>query len=144
MLTLYGTRSHPWGDLDRLHREMNSLFQGMSGGRLTDELPPVNIWTNDDGAVLCAELPGMNAEDLEVTVKNDTVTIRGERAPSELGEGESFLRRERETGSFTRSFSLPFNLEAEEVKASYKNGVLELRLPRAAVDKPQKIAISAA
>jgi len=134
-------RWSPLAEFDRLQREMNRLFDAMLGAGGPAEYPAVNIWTNNDGAVLTAELPGVRPEDLEVSVQGDTVTIRGKREPEELKEGETWIRRERGAGSFVRSFALPFEVDPENVKATYKNGVLHLELPRAEADKPRKIEV---
>ena len=103
----------------------------------------MNIWVKEDDAILTAELPGVDPDEVEITVKNDTVTIRGER-PAEWGEGETYLRRERRDGAFERSFSLPFKVDPDTVSAQHRNGVLQIMLPRAEVDRPKRIAIKAA
>lgn len=136
----YGT---VWNEMDRLRREMDSVFAPYSRNAATGEFPTVNVWTNEDEALLTAELPGMDAEDIEVTVKNDTVTLRGEREMDDLKEGETYLRRERGAGSFARTLRLPFQLEGDKVKAEYRMGILQLTLPRAATDKPKRITVAA-
>lgn len=133
-----------WNEMDRLQREMNRLFEPFAGkGRGPNEFPAVNIWTGEDEALLTAEIPGVDPANIEVTVKEDTVTIRGARQPEELKEGETYLRRERGAGTFVRSFELPFHVESSAVKAHYMKGILQLTLPRAEADKPRKISISA-
>jgi HSP20 family protein len=102
----------------------------------------MNAWTNEDSAVVTAELPGVGIEDVEITVEKDTLSLRGRREPEELEEGASYHRRERRFGGFTRAFRLPFHVDAGEVKAEFKNGLLTIVLPRAEADKPQKIAIT--
>jgi HSP20 family protein len=103
----------------------------------------MNVWTNEDSAVATAELPGVRTEDIEVSVENNTLTLRGSRQGDELAEGAIYHRRERRCGSFTRSFRLPFNVEGEKVEATFENGVLSIYLPRAEADRPRKIAIKA-
>jgi HSP20 family protein len=134
-----------WDDLGRLQREVNRLFEpfGKSGGRAEGEFPAVNIWTNADTALLTAELPGVAPEAIEVSVKSDTVTIRGGRELEAPGKGESDVRQERGAGSFVRSFSLPFVVDGQKVTAQYRLGVLQLTLPRAEDDKPKRIAVKA-
>ncbi len=140
---LTGRAWNPVSEFDRLQREMNRLFDSFLGEAGTAEFPAVNIWTNTDGAVLTAEIPGIKPEDLEVSVQADTVTLRGKREADELKEGETWLRRERGEGSFVRSFSLPFEINVDKVEAKYRNGVLHLTLPRAEADKPKKISVNA-
>ena len=135
-----------WADLDRLQREMNRLLEPLSrqGGHAVGEFPAVNIWASDDTALLTAEVPGMNPAAIEVSVKNDTITLRGSREPEALRKGESYLRQERGAGSFVRSFSLPFHVDGLKVTAQYRMGILQVSLPRRAEDKPKKITVSAA
>ncbi len=131
----------PFSELARLKREVESMFgAGVPG--FDDEFPPVNIWTGDDQVVLTAELPGIDPNELEITVQNNTVTVRGERKEQELGDNEDYLRRERRNGSFARSFRLPMRVDESGVKAEYRRGILELTLPRAEEDKPKKIAVT--
>jgi len=125
---------------------VNHVFRDSGGKRVSrhGEFPAVNIWIKDDDAILAAELPGIDPEKIDITVKDDTVTVRGEREAAELGESEAYLRQERGSGSFLRSFSLPFKVDAESVSAQYQKGVLQVVLPRAEADKPKRIAIAAA
>ena len=103
----------------------------------------MNVWTNQDGVVVTAELPGINPEDLDISVQNENLTLRGSRTPDEVEEGVTYHRRERSSGSFVRSLQLPFNVDSDQVEASYAKGVLRITLPRADADKPKKIAIKA-
>ncbi len=142
----YAARSRRWREMDRLRREMNRLFQEWpTQARWVDApaFPAMNVWTNEDSAIATAELPGVKIEDIEVSVENDTLTLRGSRQPEELAEGATYHRRERRCGAFTRSFRLPFRVEGEKVEATFENGVLRIYLPRAEADRPRKIAIKA-
>ena len=133
-----------WTDLDQLHRDMNRLFESFSSGQgSSGNFPAVNIWTGADDAFLTAELPGLNPDQLDITVKDNTVTIRGSRDTEQLAEGESYLRQERGTGTFVRSFALPFQVDSAKVTAQYQKGILQLTLPRAEADKPKKISVKA-
>jgi len=146
MLWTWPTSRHGslWSELDRLQREMNRLFEPFSGGQGgSGNFPAVNIWTGADDALLTAELPGLNPDQLEITVKDNTVTIRGSRETEPLAEGESYLRQERGTGTFVRSFALPFQVDNTKVTAQYQKGILQLTLPRAEADKPKKISVKA-
>ena len=138
-------RNGIWSELDRLHREVSQLMEPFGRGALaaTGEFPAVNIWTGEDDAILTAELPGIDPGKLEITVKNNTVTIRGTREQENVGKDRTALRNERGSGTFVRSFSLPFHLDADKVKAHYQKGVLQVMLPRSEADKPKKIAVNA-
>ena len=140
--TLYTRRWSPWSEFDRLQREINDLFRTSTVRGRTADFPAVNIWTHEDSAILTAELPGMEAEDLEVTAKEDTVTIRGSRDVEDAGDDAAYLRRERPSGRFSRSFQLPFRADADGIQADYRNGVLRLTVPRAETDKPRRITVS--
>lgn len=131
----------PWSEFDSLRRELGRVLNEAASG--SGEFPAVNIWLGDDEAVLTAELPGIDASKLDITVKDDTVTISGRREQVELGENQRYVRRERGAGEFTRSFELPFALEADGVTAKYENGVLKLFLPRAEQDRPRRISVNA-
>jgi len=132
--------------MERLQRDMNRLLAGTSrwpGSGTAPSYPAMNVWTDQDGVVVTAELPGINPEDMDISVKNETLTVQGYRAPDEVQEGETYHRRERGSGRFTRSLQLPFQVESGKVAASYQKGVLTITLPRAQADKPKKIAIKA-
>ncbi len=138
----FGRAYDPWRELTRLQDEVNRLFSGTLEAR-TGWAPAVNVWTNDDGAVLRATLPGYDASKIDISVLGDSVTITGKREPAEARKDVTFHRRERELGSFSRTMQLPFRIEAEQVRADCKTGVLELTLPRAEADRPKRIAVKA-
>jgi HSP20 family protein len=130
----------------RLQRDMNRLLSGTSRGpgwSTAPSYPAMNVWTDQDGLVVSAELPGVDPEIIDISVQNDTLTLQGSRAADEVPEGGTYHRRERGSGSFKRSLQLPFQVESDKVSASYHNGVLQITLPRAKADKPKKIAIKA-
>jgi HSP20 family protein len=123
---------------------MNRAFAGSLsdfGPRVAPSYPAVNVWTNEDGAVISAELPGLTPEDIDISVVGKTLTLSGERKAEELGEGDRYHRRERGQGKFTRTVELPFTVEAEKVEALFDKGVLQISLPRAEADKPRKILV---
>jgi HSP20 family protein len=106
--------------------------------------PAVNLWTGEESTIVTAELPGVVLDDLDITVVGDTLTIRGSRTRDEIGEGATYHRRERGFGRFMRVVQLPFRVEADQVEAAFKNGVLSITLPRALADRPKKIQIKTA
>lgn len=134
-------------EMERLRREMNELFEVFDRGprmSTATTYPAMNVWTNPDGAIVTAELPGINPDALEISVQGDTLTLRGSRAADALGEGEAYHRRERGAGQFQRAFQLPFAVDAGKVEATYELGVLSITLPRAESDKPKKIQVASA
>lgn len=134
-------RHHMFRELAQLQDEVHRLFAGEARGRGAHQ-PPINVWTNEEGAFLQAELPGYSADDIDISVLGDSVTISGERKPTPVAEGASFHRRERNVGRFSRTLQLPFRIESDKVHAKLAHGVLELMLPRAQADKPRKIPLT--
>ena len=134
-------------EMERLRREMDQIFEQLDRGprmSAAAAYPAMNVWTNADGAVITAELPGMNPDDLEISVQGDTLSLRGSRSAEEVGEEVTYHRRERGTGQFNRSFQLPFNVDASKVDANYERGVLHIFLPRSESDKPKRIQVKSA
>lgn len=134
-------------EMERMEREMDRLFEAFFPRRrrfFEVEFPPMNVWTNPEGAVVTVELPGVNPEQIEVSVVGDTLTLRGKRVAEDLPEGARYQRRERFQGEFARSLQLPFTIDADHVEAQYENGILTITLPRAEADKPKRITVQAA
>jgi len=113
-------------------------FEGATTNR--GVYPPVNIFEKGGDLVLVAELPGIKKEDLQLQVKGNTVRIAGERLIN-YGENISYHRIERNSSKFDRTLKLPINVEADQIKAEYKEGILVIFLPRAEADKPRRITI---
>lgn len=135
-----------WREMDRLQREMNRVFDDYHPRRFrrAPTFPAMNIWNSDAGLVVTAEVPGVDSKDIDVNVVNDTLTLSGERKPDQLEEGSCCHRQERGFGKFSRSIQLPYAVEANKVEATFKNGVLQISLPRRAEDQPKKIKIKVA
>ena len=130
-------------EMDQLQREMNRLFNAANQERVlnTANYPAVNVWANEDGQIVSAEMPGVHPEDINIDVTGDALSISGERKPDEVAREARFHRRERSYGSFSRTVQLPFMVDTNKVEASFKNGVLIITLPRAEADRPRKITI---
>jgi HSP20 family protein len=108
-------------------------------------LPPVDIYsTGEHELVIKAEVPGMNKDDLDITVENFTLTIRGEKKAEQTVQDEQFHRVERSYGTFTRSFALPHTVDPNRVAADYKDGVLTIKLPLREEAKPKQIKVNVA
>ena len=132
-----------WRDVFPAFRRMQDLLTDGRGG-FRSGYPALNVWTSDENAVITAELPGADPAKLDISVVGETLTIKGERIGIEPREDEALNRQERPVGSFARSVELPFRAESEKVEATYKNGTLTIRLPRAEQDKLRKINVQAA
>ena len=140
--------SNPWfdpgPDLGDLQRRMDQLFQRVSSSTAArgGVFPPVNLYETSDGYVLTAEVPGLKSDEIEVTVEHDRLTLAGERRVEHPQEA-SLHRAERRAGSFRRTLQLPGEVDADKVEASYRNGVLRVRIPKAAEHQPRRISVGA-
>jgi HSP20 family protein len=136
--SIYG--GDPFQEMQRLQSEMNRLFQTTLP---TDvgSFPPINVYASRDGVAVTAELPGVSEDDLEISVYRDTLTLAGVRKDPERSEAKGYHRRERGSGRFTRTVSLPFQVDVEKVDARLENGVLRLSLQRPESDKPKRIQL---
>lgn len=133
----------PFQDWDDMRRDMGRLFGALSGSgveRTAGVFPPINVSESGDAVFVRAEMPGVDPKQLDIKVESDTLTIAGERHPVEES-GVSHHRREREWGTFHRSFSMPSRVDAEHVAARYDNGILTIELPKAAEVRPKQIAV---
>lgn len=132
-----------FGSLREMHRLQDSLNQMLSvnAESQSSEYPLVNVWTSPNGAIVRVEVPGIAPDSVDISLMNDTLTIKGSRTPEELKGGESRHRQERGYGQFARSLQLPFSINADQVQANFANGVLQVTLPRAEAEKPRKISI---
>jgi HSP20 family protein len=127
-------------EVDRLNR-MFSDFYGENFSR--NWLPPVDIYETDEhDVVIKAELPEMRREDIHLTFENNILTIRGERKLERETKRDNFQRLERQHGTFSRSFTLPATVDASKISATYKDGVLTVRLPQREEAKPKQIEVA--
>jgi HSP20 family protein len=143
--------SDPFREFAQLQNRINRVFNDTYGredeGLMTSGtwVPPVDIYQNGDHEiVLKAELPDMVREDIDITVDNGTLTVKGEKKPLQEISQDQFHRIERHYGLFSRSFSLPQTVDATKVAAEYKNGVLTVRLPLRDEAKPRQIKVEVA
>jgi HSP20 family protein len=128
-------------EIDRLNRMFDNLYGEGFGRGWT---PPVDIYETDKHeVVLKAELPDVKREDITVTFENSVLTLKGERKFEAETKRENFQRVERHYGAFTRSFTLPATVDASRISASYKDGVLTIRMPQREEAKPKQIAVNA-
>lgn len=136
-----------WPDLARemrrLQQDMNRIFGGLRVA-VPSEYPPVNVWVGADGAIVTAEIPGVAPDQIDITVHQDTVTLRGKREPAIPEKDVTVHREERVTGTFARTLVLPFRVDSEKAAARFERGILILELPRPQADKPRQIKITSA
>jgi HSP20 family protein len=132
---------------DQLDRLVNQFF-GRGGGEEGEGwvtggwTPPVEIYDTGDALMVRVELPGVAKEDVQVEVHENTLSLRGERKPdASIKEGQ-YHRQERAYGPFQRNFRLPVQVDTEKVQATYRDGLLELRLPKSEAAKPKRITIT--
>jgi HSP20 family protein len=140
-----------WPSLDRwmsLRDDLNSLFEspflsgfGRSGQLFSAWSPALDLYQNNDNVVAIVELPGMRREDIEISLHDGTLTISGERK-RETSNGEKAERTERYIGKFRRSITLPTRVDANKVRASYRDGILTVTLPKAEEAKPKQIQVN--
>lgn len=129
---------------DEIDRSFAPLTRGYAQGYAPAGFPTVNMWQGEHSIALTAELPGFKPEDIDISVKDDTLTISGQRAASEVGEKAVWHLRERPFGRFARTIGLPFRVDPEKVDARFVNGVLEIELSRPEEDRPRRIEVRSA
>jgi HSP20 family protein len=136
-------------DLLTMHDQLNRLFDESYGRSQSAELeygtwsPAVDLREEEGQYVIEADMPGMKREDIEIHVENNVLSIRGERKFEAESQKETYHRIERAYGRFTRSFTLPSRVEAEKISATYRDGILQLVVPKAEESKPKRISIKA-
>ena len=139
----------PFRDVAELQNRINRMFDdsfGPSRGR-EDEAnmcawkPAVDIYETDTGAVLSVDLPGVGKENVTVEVKDNILTLKGERFPKTELNQEAYYRQERCYGTFQRSFTLHHNIQPNLIKATFKDGMLEIEIPRPEEEQPKLITV---
>ncbi len=141
------TKYNPIREMMGLSERLNRMFEEMSGFSADTEItgswsPAVDVYESESAIEIKADLPGMTEKDIDVTVENNTLTIKGERKFENEEKRESYHRIERQYGAFYRSFQLPNTVDVGKIKANFKNGILELTLPKREETKPKKISIN--
>ena len=144
------TRWNPWSDIDTLSNDIARMFETRLGdtGMMTTTgvrpfSPNCDIYEANDRFVLKFDLPEVRADDVHIDVENQTLTVRGERKLEQQEKKDNYHRIERSYGAFSRSFSLPTNVNADRITASAKDGVLRIELPKKAEAQAKKITVKA-
>ncbi|MFX1266310.1 MAG: Hsp20/alpha crystallin family protein [Promethearchaeota archaeon] len=146
------TRRLPWRlfrELDETGRQFDSLFETALWPAIWRRLPTqerewspaIEVFEKEDKYVVKAEIPGLKEEDVEISVNDDVLTLKGEKKTEYEVKEEEYHWSERTYGSFLRTIRLPSNVEAEKIEAEYENGMMEITLPKMAEVKPKKIMV---
>ncbi len=141
-------RFEPWGLLRRFHDDVNQLYGdsrvglAVEGDRSSNWSPAVDIKEEDERFVLKADIPGVDPKDIDITMDDGVLTIKGERKHESEEEANGYKRVERSHGTFYRRFSLPDTADAERVTAKGKDGVLKVVIPKHEKVQPRRIAVS--
>jgi HSP20 family protein len=131
---------NPWKELERMQRDMDSLFTRM--GRSRTRFPSVNLYDGYDAVSAEFIIPGMVKEDLTITFENGSLVVKGERKTAVDDETYSLVREERNYGTFNRSVDIPVQIDAGSIAADLKNGILTVTMPKAEEAKPKQISIN--
>ncbi len=134
-------RVNPFLQMLRAQSDLSRTIDSLRFAPTQTDYPLIDVWANAEHAILTAQVPGVEPDALDISVHHDTVTMRGSRQPEPLGEGDIVHRAERTTGEFTRTFTLPFHVDPDGVKATFKYGVLTLDLPRPESERPKRIKV---
>ena len=144
-------RWQPWQEMETLHRQLDRLFDEMlpapSGNTWANALrsgwvPAIELQSTDREVVLRAELPGMDAKDLDIQVTREAVALSGEYKANHKTEAGHRVRTEFRYGSFHRVIPMPYAVQNDQVKAEFKDGILTLTLPRLTADRPQVVKLN--
>ena len=143
------TKWKPMTDLLSIHGEMNRLFDDFFTPRplhrrLLEDVwhPSVDVAENADGIIITAELPGMTEDDVDISIIDSVLTLGGEKKQEKEIKEDSYHRIERSYGKFQRFFNLPTSIKSGDVKATFKDGILTINIPKTEEAKPKKIEIN--
>lgn len=136
-------RNEPWALLNRLNRDFDGLLASTPGGTVAF-IPPVDVREEKDRFLVEADLPGVAPADIEVTAEKGVLTIRGERKGEKREQASGYERIERVSGSFTRRFALPENVQADAIRARFAHGVLEVAIPKQPEIAAKRVTVEAA
>jgi HSP20 family protein len=132
-------RWSPFREFEGMERRMRRMFEDAG---LTPSLPPAaDVYEADTEFVVELEVPGFEEKELDLEVTDNTLRVKGERTETKEGKDKAFLLKERIEKSFERRFSLPATADLGKIKASFANGVLEIRIPKTPEPKPRKVPI---
>jgi HSP20 family protein len=145
-ITRYSYRN-PWRELDQLTNRLSQMFEEGSGYPMPSSagawMPAVSVEETENELILTAELPGVNADDVDIQLENNILTMRGEKSEErkEADTNRRYHLWERSYGSFQRSFTLPRTVRADEITAEFKDGLLQVRMPKAPEARSRRIEV---
>lgn len=139
-------RWDPFDDLASLRESMDKLFEEFFTRRPTRAAvtvwqPAVELFESDNDVVVRAELPGIDPKSVDISVTENTLTIKGEARSEHEEKGRNYYRRELRYGAFTRTLAMPVEVKGDQAKASYKNGILEIRVPKSERARPKSVKV---
>jgi len=126
----------PWREFERMSGALSRFSPAAEA-----EFPAVNVWKDTDDLIVTSEIPGIDPQNIDISVAGKTLSLKGERKSQELQGEESYHRKERWSGRFSKTINLPFDIDPDKVRARYSKGILTIALSRAEADKPRKIEI---
>ncbi len=134
----------PFRSFKPLHGDFDRLFNEFAKGPESESTvwsPYVDVYETENGYILKAEIPGINREDIKLDINKNTLTLKGEKKFEEKVERDKYIRVERRYGTFSRSFTLSDKVDKENISANYKDGVLEITMPKKEEAKPKEIKV---
>ncbi len=140
---------NPFWEFEKLHRDMSRIFDPIVSGETDQDVslwagswsPAVDVLDQKDAIVVKADLPGLSKEDIDVTIENNVLAIRGEKKHEEKHKDGDVIRSERYYGSFHRAFTLPSSVDPQKVQAKFQDGVLELEIAKKEEARPKQIKV---
>jgi len=136
-------RWDPFREMTSLQSQVNRLTDSLFPGRSESWVPAVDVFDSAEAVVLKAELPGMKIADIQIEVDDNVLTIKGERSFEEKLDDGRYYRVERRYGTFQRSLALPQGVKADDIDATYEDGILEVTVPKTEAEKPRRIEVQA-
>lgn len=137
-------RYEPWALVSRFAQQLDRTLGDSADSASVSWIPHVDIHEEQDRFVVTADLPGVEGKNIEITADKGVLTVKGERRSEKKASEDGFERVERAAGTFLRRFTLPESVDAEAIKASHVNGVLELSIPKRPQEQPRRISVQAA
>jgi HSP20 family protein len=136
------TRWEPFAELGELRSRFDRLFEELAEGRERRWMPAIDVVRDNGNLVIRADVPGIKPDEVSIEVKDDILTVSGAHEESKEEKGKDFLRRERRSGSFTRSLALPPGVDAKKIKANTRDGVVEVTIPLPKEAKKETVKIT--
>lgn len=140
-------RYEPWHVVDRLHRQIDQILSDghRAPAAAADNkgawIPAVDVHEEQDKFVVRADLPGIDSKDINITTEHGVLTLSGERKSEQRTEQKGYVRYERADGAFQRRFTLPDNVQTDQIRARHVNGVLEVTIPKVPVQEPKRVSV---